>query len=206
MILDDIRIYLPKFLSADAEDELFNALKQFPDSIEAKRFYSTRLQEECNFFQGDGIRDMLVVNLPDTTVRGVPCFLLSNTCDMTPENKRLFPSQIVYAPIFNLDKYHKKLLQSSEKSPEQIHNHIDSIRKQRITQILYLPAIEGELNESIVFLDRVQNCSNSYVESPKIPRLRLFTLSDYGAYILLLKLSIHFTRIQDKVERGALSN
>lgn len=206
MILDDIRIFLPKFLSTDAEEELFDALKQFPQSIVEERFYTTNLAENDIFFQGDGICDMLVVNLPDTSIRQAPCFLLSNTCDMATENLRLFPSQIVYAPIFNLEKYHSRLLLSSKKDKAQIGNHIDAIRKQRITQILYLPELSGKIKESIVFLDRVQNCPNTYVDASSIPNRRLFTLSDYGAYLLLLKLSIHFTRIQDRVERGNLYN
>ena len=206
MILDDIRIFLPKFLSADAEEELFDALKQFPESVMEKRFYTTKLLENGIFFQGDGICDMLVVNLPDPSVRQAPCFLLSNTCDMATENRRLFPSQIVYAPIFNLGKYRSRLLLSSKKDKTQIENHIDAIRKQRITQILYLPELSGKIAESIVFLDRVQNCPNIYIDASSIPNRRLFTLSDYGAYLLLLKLSIHFTRIQDRVERGNLHN
>jgi hypothetical protein len=113
MILDDIRVFLPKFLSSDAEEELFDALKQFFESIVEQRFYTTRLKDQSIFFQGDGICDMLVVNLPDTSVRPAPCFLLSNTCDMAVENRRLFPSQVVYAPIFNLDKYRNRLLRSS---------------------------------------------------------------------------------------------
>ena len=45
---------------------------------------------------------------------------------------------------------------------------------------------------------------NTLIERDKINYNRIFTLSDYGAYLFLLKLSIHFTRVQDKVERKSI--
>ncbi len=130
--------------------------------------------------------------------------VISNTCDIDPDNKRLFPSQIVYSPIFNLNKYKTHLLMNSSKTEHQINDHIQSIKRQEITQIFYLPAIEDIIKESIVFFDRVCSCSNSYIDRNKLPRQRLFTLSDYGEYLFLLKISIHFTRIQDSVERKSI--
>ena len=86
----------------------------------------------------------------------------------------------------------------------QITDHINAIKKQEITQIFYLPKFDGKLEESIVFLDRVNNMPNTLIERDKISSNRIFTLSDYGAYLFLLKLSIHFTRVQDKVERKSI--
>jgi hypothetical protein len=203
MNLDEIKIYLPKFLSAESDRELFNGLKDFPDNID-ERFYTTYLHDNKIIYQGDGLDNLLVVNLPKSEIKPVPGIILSNTCDIDLQNERNFPSQIVYAPIFSLEKYRQTLLNNSKKTKEQIIDHINSIKKQEITQIFYLPKFDGKLEESIVFLDRVNNMPNTLIERDKISSNRIFTLSDYGAYLFLLKLSIHFTRVQDKVERKSI--
>ncbi len=200
MNLGDLKIYLPKYLSAESERELFSGLKDFPYNID-ERLYTTNLKETDIIYQGDGLTDMLVVNLPNTEVKPAPSIILSNTCDIDTHNVRSFPSQIVYAPIFNLKKYKDSLLKHSTKSKEQIDSHIGSIKRQEITQIFYLPEFGSSFKESLVFLDRVNNVANNTVERETIQKTRIFTLSDYGAYLFLLKVSIHFTRIQDKVER-----
>jgi len=203
MNLDEIKIYLPKFLSAESDRELFKGLKDFPDNID-ERLYTTYLQDNKIIYQGDGLKNLLVVNLPKSEIKPVPGIILSTTCDIDLQNERNFPSQIVYAPIFSLEKYRQALLNNSKKSIEQITDHINAIKKQQISQIFYLPKFDGKIEESIVFLDRVNNMPNTLIERDKITSNRIFTLSDYGAYLFLLKLSIHFTRIQDKVERKGI--
>lgn len=203
MNLEDIKIYLPKFLSAESEKELFEGLKKFPDNID-NRLYTNYLDDSKIIYQGDGIKDMLIFNISDKEIKPTPSVIFSNTCDIDLNNKRNFPSQIVYAPIFNLKKYEDALYKNSKKNKEQIYSHIESIKKQGVTQIFYLPQIKDKIDDSIVFLDRVFNCPNNYVERENISDRKIFTLSDYGAYLFLIKLSIHFTRIQDKVERKSV--
>lgn len=205
MTFDEIKIYLPKFLSAESERDLFLGLRDFPDNID-KRLYTTYLDGTDIIYQGDGLNNLLVVNIPNTEIKPAPGIILSNTCDIDIQNIRNFPSQIVYAPIFNLAKYNQALIKASEKSESQIFDHIESIKRQEITQIYYLPKYEGRLEESIVFLDRVNNMPNNSVDRKNIKDQRIFTLSDYGIYLFILKLSIHFTRIQDKVERRSDTN
>jgi hypothetical protein len=139
----------------------------------------------------------------DKSMKHVPSMVLSNTCDVDLHNTRLFHSNIVYSPILNLHKY-EQALRAKTKNQEKISGHIESIRKQHITQIFYLPEIQDTLEESIVFLDRLCHCPNNFIDRDKLSSERTFTLSDYGAYLFLLKLSFHFTRIQDQVERGSL--
>lgn len=198
---EEIEKFLPKYLSPETEEQLFSQLKQFPDNID-QRFYSYKLRKEGDniLYQGDGIKEVLIINLPDKTEGYVPSIILSNTCDINPENKRLFPSRIVYAPIFNLSKYKAKLLQEGIKNNENIDQHIESIRKQRVTQIFYLPAGDELTEDSIVFLDRIYNLP-SYSLGKDFTNRKLFTLSQYGHYIFLFKISIHFTRIAEKLER-----
>ena len=203
MNFDEVKIYLPKFLSEESDRVLFNGLIDFPENID-ERLYTTYLNDTRIIYQGDGLNNLLVVNLPKPEVKPAPSIILSNTCDIDLQNERNFPSQIVYAPIFSLDKYKLTLLKNSKKSKEQIVDHINAIKRQEITQIFFLPKFDGKLEESIVFFDRVNNMPNTLIERDKITTNRIFTLSDYGAYLFLLKLSIHFTRVQDKVERKSL--
>ena len=202
-ILDELEIFLPKFLSAESLKDLYSGLRDFPENIDA-RLYTEDLRNTDLIYQGDGLREMQVINFPDPEIRNVNSIVLSNTCDIDPTNKRNFPSQIVYAPIFNLNKYRQKLVEQSGDSEQKINAHITTIKKQEITQILFLPRYEGYLEESIVFLDRVLNLPRNTIPDAEIETRRIFTLSDYGAYLFILKLSLHFTRIQDRIERKSV--
>jgi len=204
MKLEDFKLYLPKFLSAESEKELFNSLKDFPKNIDS-RIYTNYLSNSDIIYQGDGISDMLFVNLPSSEIKAIPSMILSNTCDIDLVNVRNFPSQVVYAPIFNISKYQEALYKNSKKTKEQIDSHINSIKNQEITQVFYLPKVEGKIDDSIVFFDRVCNFPNKLISRENLKEKRLFTLSDYGSYLFILKLSIHFTRIQDKVERKSVN-
>lgn len=203
MNFEDIKIFLPKFLSAESDKELFKGLKGFPENIDG-RLYTNYLKNSEIIYQGDGILDMLVINLPDKDIRPAPSIILSNTCDIDLANPRNFTSQIVYTPIFNLEKYKTVLYEKSKKGKDQLDGHIASIKRQEITQIFFLPKLDGVMEESIVFFDRVNNISNNFIKRNNIPANRLFTLSNYGAYMFLLKLSINFTRIQDSVDRKSI--
>lgn len=200
MIIDELKDYLPKFLSSGSERDLFEGLKDFPNNLDS-RIYTSALKHSPIIFQGDGMREMQVINLPDETIKKANSIVISNTCDIDSFNKRSFPSQIIYAPIFNLSKYYETLLKNSKGGKSKIDEHIKAIKKQRITQIFYLPEINGVIEESLVFLDRLNNCKRDYIKDNNITAQRLFTLSDFGAYLFVLKLSIHFSRIQDKVDR-----
>lgn len=197
-LIDELRTFLPKYLSADSTKELLDLFKDFPENIN-DRFYSQFLKDEDIIFQGDGLQNIPVIELPKTDVKYSKCIVLSNTCDIDLTNKRFFPSSICYAPIISVTKYYNLLVNKSNKPEAYIKSHIEDIRKQKITQILYLPKGSGLNDESIVFLDKINNISNNHIDR-KISN-RLFILSDYGLYILLLKISIHFTRIQEKIDR-----
>lgn len=207
MDIDNIKVFLPKYLSDDSEKALVKAIRDFP-SCENKSFYTDRLKDQSIIFQGDGIDDFPIFNVPkdlndQIDRKTTSAIILSNTCDLDLQNKRYFASNIVYAPIVLLSRY-KEILISENKSATQINTHFDSIRNQEITQIFFLPSCLSKVEESIVFLDKVFNLPNSFFNRSNIGSLRRFTLSDFGSYLFLFKLSLHFTRIQDRVDRGTL--
>ncbi|NLI74886.1 MAG: hypothetical protein GX442_00425 [Candidatus Riflebacteria bacterium] len=201
MSLEDIRVYLPKFLSPEAERELFEGLRQFPEDLPA-RFYLSRMSEEPIVLQGDGLRGLQVINLPDPKVGEARVIVLSNTCDVDLANPRpFFPAHLCYCPIFDLAKYQRALVESGKFVDQQIASHLEEVRRQRITQVFHLPPAPGIINESLVFLDRINSCANTALAREALREKRIFTLGTFASWLFLLKLSIHFTRFTDKVNR-----
>lgn len=200
---EEIKLYLPQYLSEESTKELLKELEDFPTDGTKQTIYTNALKEENAIFQGDGIKDVSVVNLPSNNVVKAPVMILSNTCDISLDNKRpYFIPRICYAPILNLGKYIMSLTKNGIQK-DRIESHIEQIKKQYITSILYLPK-GGELNyDGIVFLDRLNNIVNSEISRKDLKKNRLFTLSNYGIYLFLLKLSIHFSRIQEKIDRNS---
>ena len=92
---ENLQKYLPRYLSAENYETLLQELKAFPDNMD-HRMYTAGLEQNI-IYQGDGIKNLPVVNLMDiehNSVKNIPCLVLSNTCDMDIANKRPFP---VYA-------------------------------------------------------------------------------------------------------------
>ncbi len=202
MQTDEIGTFLPKYLSEENYRDLLNELKSFPYNMD-KRFYTTSLDKDI-LFQGDAYDSLPFVDFTNIE-NGCKMrygLIISNTCDMDLSNKRLFPSSIMYAPILSFEKY-IMFLRRKNIPEESIKKNISDIREQRFTSIFYLPAIY-KVPESIVFLDRISNIKNDYIDRKTINEHRLFSLSDYGFYLLLFKLSVHFSRIRERVNRGHL--
>jgi hypothetical protein len=199
---EEVKYYLPKYLTPESEKALFQELQSFPDNIDS-RLFTSYLKEEPFLFQGDGIEGLLFVNLPDSDIRKLRAVVLSNTCDINPKNKRLSRPNIVYSPILKLEKYVKNLLDKGLIEKEALRDHIDSLKKQRVTSIFYLPKGGSLESESMVFFDKVVSCDSNYLSETDIKSNRLFTLSNYGLYLFVLKLSIHFSRINEGLDRNS---
>ena len=95
------------------------------------------------------------------------------------------------------------LLAESKIEREKIGHYVNSIKKQYITQIFYLPQGGSLEEEFIVFLDKINSCGDEYIERKKVEDLRLFSLSNYGLYVFIVKLSIHLMRFQEGIDRKA---
>ena len=68
--------------------------------------------------------------------------------------------------------------------------------------MFYLPKNSALGEEAIALLDRINNCDLQKLNLDELTGTRLFTLSDYGFYMFLFKLSIHLTRIREGVQRN----
>ncbi|MGK5086327.1 hypothetical protein WDW86_02115 [Bdellovibrionota bacterium FG-2] len=197
---EDFRIYLPKYLSEEQQKQLFDELSSFPANVD-KRFYTSRLKDEPFLFQGDGYGAILMADYAQEKFREVKGFLVSNTCDASLENKRLFNPFLSFAPIFSLKKYEEVLIHQHD--GEVVAQHIDSIRKQRITPFFFLPSGGIDEEECFVRLDCAFSLPASEDLINELLQKRLFTLSNYGFYMLLFKLSVHLSRVQESVDRNS---
>lgn len=198
---EDISRFLPRYLSEDSKEALRKELEHFTKGAKSRSFYTNRLLDKKIIFQGDALDGMLIVRLPDPKIQTAKAVILSNTCDIDLNNERQFDSMIVYAPIFDLERYQQSL-KNNQVPASKVKDHIAAIRQQLITQIFHLPAGGFLKSEGIVFFDRVCSCVNTSIDRSTIMSNRLFTLSDFGHYLFLFKLSLHFTRLTSRVDRG----
>lgn len=197
-IFNDIKIYLPKYLSDEKQLRLFEELASF--NID-KRFYSSYLLDFSNLFQGDGIVDLPLYNFKENKKTNVKGLVVSNSCDMDANNKRMFNPYVTFAPIFSLNKW-EQLLRKSESNVDKINSHIEAIRQQRVTSFFYLPiGTENFPEESFVRFDMVCSIPGDLYSVDELINHRLFCLSNYAFYLLVLKLSIHTSRVQEKIDR-----
>lgn len=199
---EDFKIYLPKYLSTGAQTNLFAELGQFPNNIDS-RLYTFLLRNETILFQGDGLASLWVADLPNPIIGKARVMVLSNSCDIAPENKRLLGPRLLYCPIISFAKY-ENLLRAQVHLPTDFDpaGHLDAIRKQHNSAMFYLPKNDRLGEEAIALLDRINNCDAQVVDLDELLRNRLFTLSDYGFYLFLYKLSLHLTRIREGVARN----
>lgn len=196
---DEIKKYLPQYLSDAELNHLKDELAKFPTDGTKDTIYTMALNGADFLLQGDGIGKMPYLNFPNVDVRSLNAILLSNTCDMSTENKRMNPCRIMYAPILNFEKYADKLRESF---PEQrVTNHLKDVKAQLISQMLYLPK-GGKMDyDGIVFFDRAISLPLTEDIVKNMCGNKLFTLSNFGLYLFLFKLSVHFTRIQERIDR-----
>ena len=203
MLSEEIRKYLPQYLSKEDLENLFNDLEEFPHNH--SRFFTTRLSAEEVLFQGDGLEGLLTIMLPSDRVEERRGIVLSNTCDIDPSNVRKNrPVRLVHAPICNLEKYEKMLRSYPDSNVQSIEDHLASIRNQHVTNAFYIPNdSKSKLGyEGVVFFDDAVSLPNNYIHLEDAPKKRLFSLSDYGFYVFAFKLSIHFTRLQEGISRS----
>jgi hypothetical protein len=192
---ESIQRQIPYYLAEDQKNALVKALRAFPENI--NYYYEP---SEDGLLQGDGWSKFQVFNFSNgdrSLIRGV---VLSNTCDIAPENSRDFPPKIVFAPLITLSSY-KTLLEARAVEPQRIESKLAAIRNQSITNIFYLPAGGGVEEEQMVLLEDIHSMPAPVFLSEKTKR-RLFSLSQVGFYIFIFKLSVHFCRMHEQIVRS----
>jgi hypothetical protein len=189
---EDIKDHLPPYLSSEQKGDLFRDLGNFPKI----NYYI--LKNEQELLQGDAWTGFTVLDFVSGEKKKVKGIILSNSCDIDIQNERDLSIKIVFVPLVKLDQY-IKLLYLANLSQERVDSKIEAIKQQRVTSLMYFPK-GGELTDDyIANLDDIHSLPLRYFISGE--ETKLFTLSQAGFYVFLLKLSIHFCRFQENVLR-----
>ena len=153
--------------------------------------------------QGDGWSGFQFFRFDIGKLHSVRGLVLSNSCDVDPENKRDLPARVIFTPLVKLSIY-ERLLYNSKIPKERIEDKINSIKAQETTSIFYLPA-GGPLEEDYVArFDEAQSMPLAARDKSN-GSAKLFTLSNVGFYMLVFKLSVHFCRLQENINRKPAS-
>ena len=191
---DTIQEQIPYYLSQASKENLVKALKEFPENTV---YYTTLYPTET--LQGDGWSALGLINYETGERKRVRGIIRSNSCDIDLENKRDIPVKLVFAPIIKLKAY-ANLLELANIPKQSIEGKFNSIRNQKVNTLFYLPQGAGLDAEYIALLDDIHSVPLLAFTNQE-DRTKLFTLSQIGFYLFLLKLSVHFCRFSEAVVR-----
>ncbi|MUH04040.1 hypothetical protein [Commensalibacter melissae] len=199
--------YLPNYLTDATRRSLQKDLKKFlsNEEISENPFINNK---EQHFLQGDILQNVPFPywsnNKFNTYNQNTLCILLTNTCDMDISNKRPYSIDCTLAPILRYSKL-KKLLQKQKFSNEKINQFQENLKKYQITNFFYLP-IDNDArycphdDGSIIALDKAFSLPRRLLKLDQ----RVKTLNQFFSYLLLFKMSVHFCRFHDKVDRNTI--
>lgn len=109
--------------------------------------------------------------------------------------------QCVLAPIIELDIYIETLKNLDAFSEDRLTSFLSELKLQRITNIFYIS--DNGNKEYIALLDNIfwfpTEELNSYLED--VNENKLFSLTHFGYYLFLLKLTFHFSRFPESLDR-----
>lgn len=200
MSFDDLAKFglaLPPYLSTDAKRALLDQLGAYPNSSA----YFGKVEDD-ELVQGDGWRSFPIFEMDWPRPRLVLGLVISNSCDLASANDPKPDQRVVFAPVLNLEAFRDRLQQNGY-SRGDVESQLTQIRSQQISRIFYLPAVPGQFGESVVALDHLH--SLPLRKMADVASTRVFSLSLYGWYVLLFKLSVHFTRTTEGVARKGLA-
>ncbi|MEJ7745641.1 MAG: hypothetical protein WKF61_02570 [Luteimonas sp.] len=195
--LDDAFVYLPSWLAASERKKLYNDLRNMHEGLA----YFSNLDFDYQL-QGDAYDDApyVIVGIDAVDVVTTRVVVLSNSCDISAQNERDDPAMVTVAPLVRISKWSTQLAAFGV-SVQAIENKITSATAQEISNVFFLPAGAGIEEDSIVLFDQMQSVPMQRFLAAN-PR-RVGILSQAGHWLLLMKLSMHFSRLQDGVLRDA---
>ncbi|MDX2173971.1 MAG: hypothetical protein SFY56_12685 [Bacteroidota bacterium] len=208
--LENWNIILPETLLEIDKDRLKRLLFQFFGSEHRKgekKYDDFYLKSGPNYFlQGDILKRINTLEWDYDNEKYIftekPTALLSNTCDVSEENQRLNQKQALFAPVIKLSDYIDSLKELGA-NKEQIDSALNNIKSQTYSNIFYLPPNPINGNDYIVFLDNIfWQPSNILISKiAKINDERFLCLNHFGFYLLITKLSYHFCRVPEEIDR-----
>lgn len=187
----------PYYLTAERKEGLEEALKDFPDNM--NYYLNNNSLFESELLQGDAIYGLRIINYDTLEVRNVKGVLLSNSCDLDLSNNRDYRLKATFAPLIKLKNYESLLLKNGT-NKQKVESKIQAIRHQELTNVFYLPPFYGSEDEYIVLLHDIHSIPIDTIDLEG-QNQKAFTLSQAGFYMFLFKISIHFCRFHENIER-----
>ena len=192
--LENIKQFLPAYLTDSEQAALLRKITKDYPNID---YYSSR--DTAEILQGDGWAGFEVVTFDTLERISVSGLILSNTCDIAPENARLKPPNIIFAPVITAQAYELELSKHCS-DRNRVCSYMESIRAQALTNRFYLPKTQFMTADYVVLLDDIHTIQREYYLKNDNRRLCV-RLNNAGFYVFILKLSIHFCRLTDGVNR-----
>jgi hypothetical protein len=199
---ESLKQQIPYYLTAEDQHVLVRELKAIASGGSVSYVINAGQDSFRDvMLQGDGWRGFQVFLFETGKRLSLRGIVLSNSCDVDLANPRDLPARVIFAPLVKLSAY-QLLLDASAIGKEKVVAKIASIKAQRTTNIFFLPA-GGPLTEDyIVRFDEAHSMPVTG-HSQSADRSKLFTLSNTGFYMLVFKLSVHFCRFQEKINRNS---
>ncbi|HWL54590.1 MAG TPA: hypothetical protein VNQ90_19270 [Chthoniobacteraceae bacterium] len=147
----------------------------------------------CDRLQGDFFEEFPVIYLdssskPKSQWRTV--MVVNNTCDL-PSGRSPFVS---VAPVFGLAKFLEYVARN--RKAQGLANFEKDLRKNQISELLFIPALRGFADGALVRLDMICSVPASFLDEAVSHKTRCASFSQTGFYALLMKLTHHLTRME----------
>ncbi|MYB00759.1 hypothetical protein F4X90_13945 [Candidatus Poribacteria bacterium] len=195
--VERLRNQIPFYLTAKPEQkELLHNLESLIRGTN-KGYYISAARDVSDdaVLQGDGRNGLQLYSFEDGKKHEVRGIVLSNTCDISTDNERVWVPRIIFAPIVKLSAIEARF-KVHQLAEDAIKSRIKSIKNQSVTNIFYLPSGARLDEDHVVLLDDLHS-----MPAGKLSGEKLFTLSMAGFYLFSFKLSIHFCRLQENIDR-----
>lgn len=191
---EDIPIHIPSYLTEDRKPASWlnwRSSKNLSASTSLNRTLS-RFRETG----GTDSRSMTSRPANWTTSRASSCPILA----ISPRRTTLSsPPTLVFAPIVAISTY-RGVLEDEGIEAEVIEQNLKDIREQRISTMFFLPAAGVLAEDHMAKMDEAYTVPASLFQVAD-PPTRLFSLYDVAFYLFTFKLSYHFCRLHEKVDR-----
>ena len=130
-------VVLPQYLLDPEKGRIKKGLSQFidPDERGKERVYDDFYLEASkeHFMQGDLLHSIKTIEWDaektDYFSAYTPAMLVSNSCDVAFENKRLLDKEALFAPVVSLNEYFDDL-KGAGKTTEQIQTIYSKLKQQ----------------------------------------------------------------------------
>jgi hypothetical protein len=192
--IENAESFIAPYLTRERRVGFLAELRAFPD---VKPIYASIGDPEP--LQGDCWSGVPVFDFESGQRKAIRAILVSNSCDASNQNSRLLPAKLTFAPVVALQRYAEALLRGGV-DQRRVDDHLADIRGQRVSSLFFLPAGgRGIKVESVAILDDLQTVPSAVIGSDGSERLS--SLSDLGFWLFLFKLSYHFCRMHENVDR-----